>query len=424
MSRFLFAGNRPGMRPLCAHFVPLAGHGLDWAEDDRAARVRAQAIEYDAIVADDDPLRMDGPAFLAEIRPRVRSRTPCALMGERRGSYASSRRETPPHGPYLEDPFGRQDLVRVCNGMLKRRVRWLLAAQPAVVLPPRSDGRWVEIEALEAALALSATACGRGAQVAPPHRVLRAPSPAGAIRCLVGTVRDWSPMLEPSAEHALRTVAERRRRLGQGARPNDPAVGLGDEYLRRIAVGAPEPLRTRIHLALCCARYGWRWHVDRNVELVSDPPVSTRQEDGLFHSDTGPALRYRDGWEVYALRGIPVAPHVIKTPERITIEEIRGERNAELRRLLRERFGETRYLAENGSVLIDVDTVPVDSLVPGGRSISRALLENARGRRFLVGSDGSTRRVYHMEVPPTCRTCQQAYEALSGRPGARTIIQA
>lgn len=179
-----------------------------------------------------------------------------------------------------------------------------------------------------------------------------------------------------------------------------------------------------IRLALCCASYGWRWRVDANVEFVVDLPEVARQVDGVYHCETGPAVRYRDGWSIYALHGICVPAHVITNPERITIEEIRTERNVELRRVLRERYGEERYLAATGATLLDVDTVPVDALAPAARSITRALIVDEDSRRFLVSSDGSTRRVYHMEVPVTCTTCAEAYVALSGREDVRTILQA
>lgn len=111
-------------------------------------------------------------------------------------------------------------------------------------------------------------------------------------------------------------------------------------------------------------------------------------------------------------------------PHELTLDDVREEPNAEVRRILRECYGESRFLTETGVTLVHVDTVPVDRLAPTGRSITRALVQDADGRRFLVASDGSTRRVYYMEVPRTCVTCRDAYVALSGRPDVRTIVEA
>ena len=163
---------------------------------------------------------------------------------------------------------------------------------------------------------------------------------------------------------------------------------------------------------------------EAHVDLIVDPPVEGHEEGGALHSETGPALRYGDGWEIHALHGIRVPRHVIEAPESITIEEIRRERHAELRRVLRERYGDERYFSTAELVVLDVDTVPIDALAPNAGSITRTLVIDFLQTRYLVASDGSTQRVYHMEVPSSCDTCEQAYVALSGRPNVRTIVQA
>lgn len=135
-----------------------------------------------------------------------------------------------------------------------------------------------------------------------------------------------------------------------------------------------------------------------------------------LHREEGPALHWTDGFAIYAWHGVVVAPHVIERPESITLEEINGESNAEVRRVLRERYGEGRYLVESKAKLLDAD-------FEGARkgAAPRALVEDKDGQRWLIGTDGSTSRTYYMPVPPGVKTCREAHEALCGFPEASII---
>lgn len=63
-----------------------------------------------------------------------------------------------------------------------------------------------------------------------------------------------------------------------------------------------------------------------------------------------------DGWGVYAWHGLHLKDSdLILKPETITAPRIRDERNAEIRRMLLERFGFDRYLSESGALPIHAD---------------------------------------------------------------------
>ena len=144
--------------------------------------------------------------------------------------------------------------------------------------------------------------------------------------------------------------------------------------------------------------------------IVSDfPEILLVDDRSRPHSDTGPSHRWRDGWELYHIHGVRVAPWIVMSPERITVELIHGETNAEVRRVMRAKYGEGRYLHDTGAKLIDGD-------VEGARQGAgpRALLEDRDGNRFLVGTDGSTGRVYYMTAPRDAKTCAEAHRALCG----------
>lgn len=170
---------------------------------------------------------------------------------------------------------------------------------------------------------------------------------------------------------------------------------------------------------------GWFWLYDDGYAVVTERHGRPRgHEDGRLHADTGRAVAYPDGFGVWALNGLRVPPYAHPGLDGLTVEKIRRIPNAELRHALREQFGMDRYLREIRASLIECDTVPVDRLAPRAGSLTRALIETQDGHRYLVSSDGSTGRVYYMRVPHDCVTCKEAYDALSGRPGARTIVEA
>ena len=100
----------------------------------------------------------------------------------------------------------------------------------------------------------------------------------------------------------------------------------------------------------------WWWPHKRFV-MVSDRPMRINLDDrGRLHSESGPAIVWRDGWGVYSWHGVRVAREVIDTPAvQITAERIEGERNAEVRRVLVERVGAERYMALAGGQVVNRD---------------------------------------------------------------------
>ena len=168
----------------------------------------------------------------------------------------------------------------------------------------------------------------------------------------------------------------------------------------------------------------WLYH---EIAVAVDRPKAIHLDDSeprQLHCEDGPAVEYHDGWGVYAIHGVRVPEYVIMRPDEITIEKIKDESNAEVKRIMRERYGEGRYLKDIGAKVIDTDARDVSVAdICEGRSVARALVEDDEGNRFLIGTDSTTTRVYYMQVPNTCNTCQEAHEELSGLPEGNIISQ-
>jgi hypothetical protein len=74
---------------------------------------------------------------------------------------------------------------------------------------------------------------------------------------------------------------------------------------------------------------------------------------------------YPDGWAIYAVHGVRIPEYVIERPHEITVALIESETNAEIRRVMLERYGWSRYIHDCGAEV--VDSVPEDHVIAGLR---------------------------------------------------------
>ena len=184
------------------------------------------------------------------------------------------------------------------------------------------------------------------------------------------------------------------------------------------------------------------WWPHRDFVIVSErPSVINRELADLerprgwgshrLHCEDGPAVGFPDGWGVWAWHGTRVPQFVIEAPETITIDQVRKEKNAEVRRAMVERMGWENFCAAAKMKLIHVDElhsrfpdIPVSELVDAGKrlvtsyreGVERAeLLEAAELRdfedrplRFVRLTDPSTGRQYALRVLHDHTRCYEA----------------
>ncbi len=100
------------------------------------------------------------------------------------------------------------------------------------------------------------------------------------------------------------------------------------------------------------------FHIQMNEKLcvVCELPVEVHlNERERLHNPDGPAMRFVDGTCVFALDGV-VLPAVAILPEStVTIEQIESATNAEVRRVLIQRYGMDKFLADSGTVPFHAD---------------------------------------------------------------------
>jgi len=178
--------------------------------------------------------------------------------------------------------------------------------------------------------------------------------------------------------------------------------------------------------------------------IVSDRPMVIAKDDwNRPHRDDGPFIAWHDGWSLYASHGVRVPAHVIEAPASITVAEIEAETNAEVRRVMIERYGAARYLLDSGAKAINRTKYGVlyRKEVAGDEPIVMVRLLNSTpepdgsmtsdearrefGARIFdrtaarAGSTADARwKAYMLRVPPTVADATEAVAWLSGKTAA------
>ena len=141
------------------------------------------------------------------------------------------------------------------------------------------------------------------------------------------------------------------------------------------------------------------WVSERHHILACD-------ERGRLHCETGPAVMYPDGWAIYAWHGVRVPMNVIEQREKTTVKDILQEQNTEVRRVMRNLYGNDRFMIDAGAK--EVDHTPSH----GAALLALHLPGDPVEIRMMRLTCPSTGSVYFERVPPDVRT---AMEGLSWR---------
>jgi hypothetical protein len=173
---------------------------------------------------------------------------------------------------------------------------------------------------------------------------------------LVAPIRQqvWSTIGEP-----LRQMIMTNNGVLAGRQTWDCGFGQLDsswvgyyDFLRSLGVDGIEPLDGIKKLT---ESSGWWWAYENVCMITGRPTEIHRDNRGHLHNETGMAIQYSDGWGFYAWHGIIVPEYVILLPEEITFDMINEEPNAEVRRVLIERYGLDQYLKSGNVIKIHQD---------------------------------------------------------------------
>ncbi len=139
--------------------------------------------------------------------------------------------------------------------------------------------------------------------------------------------------------------------------------------------------------------------------FVCERPLELKQDErSRFHCADGPAISFADGYEIYSWHGISVSKEIIESPDSIDVKSIQFERNAEVRRVMIERFGAIRFITESGAKKYQEDECGIlyRKDLHGDEPIVMVKVINKTQE-----PDG-TFKEYFLRVPPTITTAREA----------------
>ena len=132
--------------------------------------------------------------------------------------------------------------------------------------------------------------------------------------------------------------------------------------------------------------------------------IVSLDDQGRIHNPSGPAIHYPDGFSIHGWHGVRVPAQVIEAPETLDPRQITSEPNAEVRRVMLERFGAPRYFAAIGAKRIQADDYGelYRAEFPDDEPLVMAKVTNSTAE-----SDGSFKD-YWLRVPPQIERCHEA----------------
>jgi hypothetical protein len=142
---------------------------------------------------------------------------------------------------------------------------------------------------------------------------------------------------------------------------------------------------------------GWANVYDDTVVFQHRPEVIKMDDENQLHCENGPAIRYRDGYSVYAWHGTRIPADWIEKKETLTAKIALTWENIEQRRAAAEILGWTTILEELDCKIIDEDGDPeIGTLI-------EADIPDIGKERFLKVKCG-TNRIFWLPVPPDTKT--------------------
>ena len=153
------------------------------------------------------------------------------------------------------------------------------------------------------------------------------------------------------------------------------------------------------------------WFPYKDVCIISQKPTEIHMHNDRLHHDGGPAIKFADGYSLWALSGIRVSQEIAETPaDKMQYQMIDDEQNTEIRRLLLAKYGEGRYLMDSGAQETHRDKYGI---------LYRREFEDdeplvmVRVENSTPEPDG-TNRPYFLRVDPNVKTAHEAVASTFG----------
>jgi hypothetical protein len=149
---------------------------------------------------------------------------------------------------------------------------------------------------------------------------------------------------------------------------------------------------------------GWLQPHEHTCWLTERPNLLRGDAGDRLHCASGPALRFPDGWLVWAWKSVEVPRWVIEQPEQITLASIDAESNVQVRCCMIEIMTPQRYVTLGGAVRVAEDETGVLWRKRRQASDAWAAVEVINA---TPEPDG-THKQFFLQVPTNMQTAREA----------------
>ena len=192
--------------------------------------------------------------------------------------------------------------------------------------------------------------------------------------------------------------------VGDSVYGQHDAAGLGFYDYFRDACGLTKQTDKLAGLTELAHSAGWALPF-RDICFVSERHDVVKQDERWrLHCETGPAVHYPDGFQIFAWHGVRVPEAAIMTPpEQITLDTVLAEQNAEVARVWMRRAG--------AHIWDDPRVQKLHSDIDGAgqpRELLRVAMPTGQPVTIVRVKCPSTGGEYRLRVPPTMTRCDES----------------
>jgi len=163
----------------------------------------------------------------------------------------------------------------------------------------------------------------------------------------------------------------------------------------------------------------------KNIAFISEKPIEVKWKNNRLHSDGNPAIKYLDGYSLWALNGVSVPKYLAETPEgNLDIDFFNKEKNAEVRTEFIKKFGIER-MESFGKEIDSWEQHNTNKwwVKSEYKLIDMASIFNSINYAPHLKMKNQTTKTWHLEpVHPDCKTISEALRFRhNGRTNTKTV---
>jgi hypothetical protein len=157
------------------------------------------------------------------------------------------------------------------------------------------------------------------------------------------------------------------------------------------------------------------WVAFEEAIFASQKPCELHfNENDLLHNTTGPAIKFRDGFQIFLITGVIVPRNIVENPSEQDINDLINEPNEELKRIKISQFGWERFVNQANMEILDTRDNPIEN--------TKEILGSIEDMKVLVCHCPSQGKIFVLEVAPEVSSCEEAQNYMHGSSNVDSLI--